>query len=509
MNTKSGGVADADRGMRWADRAVPAAVVVALVVLSLRRYLVHLNADGLLYALISTEDLTFFYWQQDRLANLVPLLAWPVRDVAPNLMVQMVLIAGAFHLLIMAIAGFHLRARGIRAHGWMLGIATATTALVYGAAVRPRSALVFVIEQQYAVSTLLGFAGLWLLVDRRWQRRAAGAALVIAATVVIPSFVLLAPVAGLLLGDDESGTQLHWSDWRRWRPLWPVAAATIAAWVTTTVASSVFADVSQQGVYTDFSLGRLRRELWSAVSSIAGTLDLSTCVPVLGVAIAVLGARWRHVPRCVRSTLILGVAYAVGWLLLFSANAWVQQGSVVRFRYYFPVYVAGFVLVSAAVVEISVAVRERVPALWITRRAQRPIALASSAALTAIALGAASTLSVDRIGDLEAIAPLALTVERHDVEFVVGDYWTVWPTTFRARADGFDVIGVAFRSTPLADDARALVAVAGPGSIHRVLCAWADIARCEAELTAFTGLAWSVGETVVTEPLVVEFIAGS
>lgn len=46
------------------------------------------DADGVLAALISTQKLTWYFWGQDRLLNLLPALAWPVHDPEANLRLQ-------------------------------------------------------------------------------------------------------------------------------------------------------------------------------------------------------------------------------------------------------------------------------------------------------------------------------------------------------------------------------------------------------------------------------------
>ncbi|RYF21796.1 MAG: hypothetical protein EOO77_05340, partial [Oxalobacteraceae bacterium] len=69
----------------WCVAAVMTALIVPL------RYAVGQNADGLLQTLMSIQDLTLFYWQQDRFANLLPLLASPVTDPVLNAQLQLAL----------------------------------------------------------------------------------------------------------------------------------------------------------------------------------------------------------------------------------------------------------------------------------------------------------------------------------------------------------------------------------------------------------------------------------
>jgi hypothetical protein len=49
------------------------------------------DGDGILTSLISTQKLTWYFWGQDRLANLLPAIAAPIRDPEWNLRVQLFL----------------------------------------------------------------------------------------------------------------------------------------------------------------------------------------------------------------------------------------------------------------------------------------------------------------------------------------------------------------------------------------------------------------------------------
>lgn len=49
------------------------------------------DADGILTSLISTQQLTWYFWGQNRLANLLPALAWPIDDLEWNLRFQIFL----------------------------------------------------------------------------------------------------------------------------------------------------------------------------------------------------------------------------------------------------------------------------------------------------------------------------------------------------------------------------------------------------------------------------------
>ena len=59
-----------------------------------------LNADVILNSVMSLQNITPFYWGQNRLLNVVPLLAWPLRDPALNLLAILYLNTGLYYLVL-------------------------------------------------------------------------------------------------------------------------------------------------------------------------------------------------------------------------------------------------------------------------------------------------------------------------------------------------------------------------------------------------------------------------
>jgi len=66
--------------------------ILAALLIPATRYLAGTqNGDGILTALISTQKLTWYFWEQDRFLNLIPALARPITDVEWNLRLQIFL----------------------------------------------------------------------------------------------------------------------------------------------------------------------------------------------------------------------------------------------------------------------------------------------------------------------------------------------------------------------------------------------------------------------------------
>ena len=72
----------------WGAAVVGAGLIVGL------RYEIGQNGDGLLLSLMSLQHLSFFFWGQDRFANLVPWLASAVHDPMANAQIQLAIRIG-------------------------------------------------------------------------------------------------------------------------------------------------------------------------------------------------------------------------------------------------------------------------------------------------------------------------------------------------------------------------------------------------------------------------------
>jgi len=144
--------------------ALSVVAISLLTGLAIVRYLPWTNADSLLSALISTQRLTVYYWGQDRLASVVPLLAWPVRDELWNYRLQILLLGGAFFSLVWMFVQFHLRATSRRVPVGLAAVSTGLAGLAIMAPFGGYTGFVLIFEQVYALSLTLYLLGARLLV---------------------------------------------------------------------------------------------------------------------------------------------------------------------------------------------------------------------------------------------------------------------------------------------------------------------------------------------------------
>jgi hypothetical protein len=474
------------------DAASAGAAVTCLAVLiavAMHRSLPIANADSLLYGLMSTEQLTVFYWGQDRLANVVPALAWPVQDLRWNYLLQTALLASSFFALIGVFTWFHV-ARSACQRSWGLVVASSTLTGAIAICLLTRTgAYSFVLEQQYALSTLLYVVGIAGLSARGGVARVAGAGAILVATMIIPTTVLLAPIA-LVVGD---GTQLVR------RLAWTGALSACALAVTNIAARTMSGGFPASDTYTNFSIARLRVGAETAANSIVDSTNRwFVCVVALAV-VSVLVVRWRTFDTELHRTYVVAPLIALGWLLLFATNRWVEI-NLFLYRYFFPVYAAGLLAVAGAVAEV-VAWCARLAPLKRRLPGVASALLASVVAVTAVVASAALAGSVD-LPVLERGADLAQVADDHDADLIVGDYWQVWPAMFAARAEGNDgIVAVTFRAAALRDEirevGRAMPAVTA-------LCVDVDEVECVAELRAASGGDWQIVTVRSRTPLVVD-----
>lgn len=495
------------RRSAWPTWIAVGATISLLTLLAMRGLLRNTNADGLLYSLISTDHLTFYYWGQGRLASLVPAMASPVRDEWLNLRVQMFILGCSFFGLIAAFVWAHRRTYPPSTSALVgflaaLTLAAATAAL----ALLPRTAYTFVFEQQYAFSMVLYLVSIHLVTQARSAAaRLVGSLTTLAAVLVIPATALFLPFAWPLSNGAPSRV-------RRCVEMTGVTALSLLASVL--AGSRFYGGPSESELYNNFSPRRALDGVPLAIEGIADSVRIIPTVLALTVACVVLWVRRRRLSPLLVSVVAGAVVFALGWLVLFSGNRWVELNGF-GYRYYFPVYAAGILVVAAAISELIDALLQRLPTTAragdiatppeVSAGGRAAVTVLAGAGALAVTWMAAFPTAVDWLPVLRNAEPATVAAERFDAEFVVGDYWQVWPTVFLGRSTGNDLLGIAYRSDPLVHDVRNAVASAlDEGRDVRIVCLGEILDVCLDRFTSFTGREWQVSDTIVRSPLIVE-----
>lgn len=456
--------------------------LMALLSVAMHRGLREASADSLLGSLISTEHLTFFYWGQDRLANLVPAIVWPIRDVRVNHLAQVVLLATSWFGLTFQFVHFHATRDHLRTRiSWAARIAATVATGVLSMFVLDRVAVyTFVLEQQYALSLALYLGGVALLTPRR-RSMATGTALIVLASSLIPPIVLFAPAAVVI---------------RRAHVGRVIAVSAMATVLTAGATTAWGAEFPLSDSYTDISAARFSRGIGHVAAGIAESVDVPIAlVCCLGSLLVLVATRdgWR---RTAMTSYAIGAAIAITWTALFCANGWVEINQF-TFRYFFPVYALGLFVLAAAVSELTALVAGRCALRYASRGVA---ALLVAVLLVATSTWFASTVARTRIIAVDDGRAIARVASQHGADLVVGDYWRVWPAQFAARMDGHELIAVAFRASAMRPE---IVARARASSVD-VLCLDLDRPTCLSELTTWTNVSWELIGVRSDDPVVIE-----
>ncbi len=473
-------------------------VIVGLTALAGHRLLRLANADALLPGLFSTQEMTWFYWGQDRLANVLPLLATPVQDLRWNLALQLFFIGLGWFTLIALFAANHQYRSDRQITPMRLTVVLIVSATLNLALLKPSTRWVLIFEQLYAFSTVLLLAGLIGLTRDRVGVRATGVGVVIVAMMINPSLLLLAPV--VLVLPQRSAT-------RRGRAA-AAAATMLVAFVLTSIASAAFGTASgSTASYSSFSPRVSLRNLGTSFDRITTSMNFTLAVIVMAFACGVVALRWRSFDRRRRITLVGAAVFGIGWTVLFTGNAWVVANGLNE-RYFFPTFAATHLLVTAAISEIVDIVYERVPVerrrlatrSLLSRRSAVAAIVATTLVLSAFTVWRFTRSSIDV---LVAAHPVVDAARAADAQFVLGDYWSAWPVVVLGRMEGDDLEGIVYRFDPRRDDVGAAIdaALATDGEFN-VACTWPTSQECMDWLQFFTGRSFELAQVAAESPMI-------
>ena len=470
------------------ERAWIAALAVLLPSFSLltvlRHTREHLQADGVMQAVMSVQDPTLFYWGQDRFAPVVSWLASPVADPMANLWVCLLLESAAFHGVLLVLA--RLVTPAIADREWRSTTITFLVLTFVSYAVLASATISqFAIDTQPYSPSLLAVLGAFVLWRRNGRWRVAGAALAWLACGLNPTAILVLAALALVAA-------VRTGQWWRWIALGVVCCLSQVSWM---YLASVFAEPANpwhKELYFAFS----RTDYRARVSAIAHNGFDAVRLPWLAALTVVAAVVTVLMPSSVRRRLALRgalvVAFAAAFAALFAGNAWVAANAG-HVRYFLPVVLAGVMLVG-------------VPLAW--AGLQAPYRLGMPVLVGALGLGIVLAswgplTSPTRADVLTASAPIAEFAEAEGVVFVAGDYWTVWPTLLPMLDEGRHaafVTGLRTGSDP--DSYRELFERARAAGTPRALCIDADPGVCADHLALWTAPGWSLTGETCPDPVV-------
>ncbi len=435
---------------------------------------------------MSTRRLTVVYWGQDRLVNLLPALASPIRHETINFYAQMTVMAISFFGLAMLFCRLYAEriSRPLAPH--VLAGATLVAGTGSMVLMRGRVGYWFIFEQFYAVALLLFVLGLIAIARSRAIATAAGAALIVAAALVNPSIVLSAPFAWFFAPTE-----------RRVRYLSEVGVVSAVAYVLASVASAVYrSGPSFRDVYSDFALGRAIDGLEPTVSNILGSVRLLPTLVLMTVSVVTLVVAGRRRGVAVMWPHVAATAFGVVWVLAFAGNRWIEMSGFAA-RYFFPLYAAGLFLLCSAATEVVLIADARLSDKGVARFGRNVVA----AALVAVAASGAIRLATSGgVPVLDQGRQDAAVARDEQVRLVIGDYWRVWPMVVVSESDGRRLYPITFRSQVIDDQTERYLASLPSGAELDVLCVDVDEEFCLTELERQSGFRWSPIDHVDGDP---------
>ncbi len=490
----SGSIRDMAGESRRRRRAVFSAIVLAVLAFSaltvFRHAAANLQADAILQSVMSVQDVTLFYWGQDRLASVVSLLASPVADPMSNLFLCLLINALAFHVLLLMVA----RMGTVVVSGNRRWSSTLVLFLVMAAVYHTVVTAVYTTAldaQPYALSWALALGAflLWKRADR-WAW--AVAIVLVAVAVGLNPSVILVPA---LLSSLEMFRRRQWVRWIVFGVVWVVW---FAVWIklSHTFPGDPGAKPDPARSYFSFSGTTLRKGAGQSVTATLSGLGRARLVVLIAIgclATVVLSSERRAalLPRLLVTALFTAFYWA-----LFTGNPWVALNGF-HVRYFFPVLLAVVVAIAAPIGAALLTV---------------PLPLVRGASRSAVAIGAATLAAAASIvGPLTPLsrAPIILAtnatadyVRANNVSFVAGYYWLLWPVMFQTLDQGRTAVhGAGYRSDGDLGAYRAALdrALSDPQSPPRAICVGDQVSACRSYLEYVTRPGWR--EVAATCPM--------
>lgn len=444
-------------------------LVVVIVALSLavlltwsaKLCLMH-NADLILPALISTQNVTWYYWGQNRFGNLLPALTSWIGDVDLNLKAQILLrafcaaLGPVFFILVLrpkarlipvycaTIAAMIFLERDLLAHWYW------TDAQPYGTSLALLLPPLLVASHSWRFNTRsasIAIMVLFLLMVALWVNLSA-------VLFALPLFLGLAIV-------ERSGRFL-------------VLAVLLA--LAYGLDSAHAAHVGGNFAYAAF------RPSWTAtLKAVSNLADEIRGLPTLLLAVGAILASWTLRAQKIVRTASLMLALSA-FVFVATANLqWVQENLSLSRYFLIPVN-AAVATCATLVVEAAATLRAKVQ-LW-------NHLLLMSVSLALLILAAALVVLPLNLQCRFVAAPPELAaavdlVEKTDASFVDGDYWLVWPAVFLANRNARGpVFGLSYR----AEGARRPMRRFAASHTHPVvLCIGKPISDCVDRFASLLG----------------------
>lgn len=399
---------------------------------------IYLDADIIMNSIMSIQNLTLYYWGQNRLLNILPLTTYLIREPSLNLSVTLVLASMSLYGLLYFISRSSvviLYKRNIEALSLLTFLVIASSFTLAFNTSSISSMTIGHIE--YSLSALLLVCAVLKLYPRSskinsWKEHLLPSLFVFIAIGINPSSL----IASLFI----ASSFIYYKKEIRKKEI-TLILATIISFIFWKIISSQYPGYSNYG---GFSFETFTSSIIDIINNIYSTTNLATIfsfTSILVLTIYLARKEDRVKSKLIIYSSLLTLFFSVGWLILFSSNDWVKlNGGAVRYFTYI-----NFAFLFCYAVLIS--------SLLKTLEFKKTLIYITIFSLYAIFN---LTSSVQTFENFKVFREVS-SFKKPEVHLYSGNYWDVWPSVMRDMIDGQDAYGLTYRGESNAEMAKAYI----------------------------------------------------
>lgn len=432
-----------------------------------------LNADILINSVMSLQNLTLYYWGQNRLLNVLPLAATLVKNPSLNLATILILSSISFYGLLYLLSRSATKLLGVinkNEISFKVFLLTSSIFLFVFSSDAISEIAIWHIEYSFP-SLLLVFAGLKLLSNqdkkKSWYQLIFPVAALILAIGMNPSTVILA-FFGLMAASFYKKSM---------RDTIMYLLVCLIAFLSWNFLSNKYGGLR----YYKFKLEILHTGIQKIAFNLLGTVNLTVFFLLIGLILIgkIFFYDYKNTENLERRVLISYITssallFSVGWLLLFGSSRWVEINQF-SWRYFI------FILFALIFIfELHLAnFLSRLPA-------KKSMVLAAFAFFVTTLFFVISAPKI-YFGDYKIFQRVNI-LTKPGGQLYSGDYWAVWPSVLRDMMNGYEAYGLTYRGEANVKSAREFVLKKINGSGHAdVFCLKDTVQNCISQVNAVVG----------------------
>jgi len=440
-----------------------------------------LNADVLINSIMSLQNLTLYYWGQNRLLNILPLAVALIRDPATNLATVLVTSSLSFYFLLFVISRFAaltINASNIDALSLKIFVLISTA---FVCIFKPHSISEIAISHiEYSFAALLLGVAFYMVILKK-ENAQVSLSLVVAAIFLAIGLNQSTVLPAVFV---SAATMLYK---RRF------GKAELIMCVSSLFAFVVWHFVSKQYgnlPYNKFEPSILTSGLERVVSGLIGTLNITIFMIFTGLLVLVkiflffCNNTGETASDLVKYVCFCVVLFSIGWLFLFAGNQWVEMNNF-AWRYFIFVIFGAIYLTAIPLADILNTISQEASGF-----------VTMSAALMAFAVTFSSPIVFNKYIIFQRVNTLTVSGSN----LYSGDYWVVWPSVLRDMMQGYKSYGLTSRGEANRDAARKYVLdkIKNDGHVS-VFCLNEKYENCINQINSIVGRFYSAEPTIIHE----------